>query len=127
MQLGGNAKAASFFKSHNCLTKDVQEKYNSRAASLYREKLSQEAVKAMRLHGDKVGRMSAQSLLGYVVALMSIFCSFTSILVSALPMVNVTIQRRLTFSLAALTLMGRKPCRPRSPPSPPPASRPLHS
>jgi len=54
MQLGGNAKAASFFKSHNCLTKDVQEKYNSRAASLYREKLSQEAVKAMRLHGDKL-------------------------------------------------------------------------
>ena len=71
MQLGGNAKAASFFKSHNCLTKDVQEKYNSRAASLYREKLSQEAVKAMRLHGDKVGRMSGrgQSMSGYVVAL----------------------------------------------------------
>lgn len=54
MQLGGNARAGTFFRSHNCVTSDAQQKYNSRAASLYRDKLSQEATKAMRMYGDKV-------------------------------------------------------------------------
>jgi len=54
MQLGGNARAGTFFRSHNCQTTDAQQKYNSRAASMYRDKLSQEATKAMRLYGDKV-------------------------------------------------------------------------
>jgi len=54
MQLGGNAKASTFFRSHNCMTTDTQQKYNSRAAQLYREKLSQAAVQAMRMHGDKL-------------------------------------------------------------------------
>jgi len=54
MQLGGNAKASTFFRSHNCVTTDTQQKYNSRAAQLYREKLSQAAAQAMRMHGDKL-------------------------------------------------------------------------
>jgi len=54
MQLGGNSRAGSFFRSHNCSTTDAQQKYNSRAASLYRDKLSQEAAKANRMYGDKL-------------------------------------------------------------------------
>jgi len=54
MQLGGNAKALTFFRSHNCATSDTQVKYNSRAAQLYREKLHQSAAQAMRLHGTKL-------------------------------------------------------------------------
>ena len=50
----GNARAGTFFRSHNCNTRDSQQKYNSRAASMYRDKLSQDAVKAMRMYGDKV-------------------------------------------------------------------------
>lgn len=54
MQLGGNSKAQTFFRSHNCTTTDTQQKYNSRAAQLYREKLHQLAAQAMRLHGTKL-------------------------------------------------------------------------
>jgi ADP-ribosylation factor GTPase-activating protein 2/3 len=54
MQTGGNANAAAFFEQQNCTTKDSQQKYNSRAAQLYREKLHQNAVKAQRTYGTKV-------------------------------------------------------------------------
>jgi len=54
MQLGGNAKATSFFRQQNANTSDTQQKYNSRAAQLYREKLHQSAAQAMRLHGTKL-------------------------------------------------------------------------
>jgi len=54
MQLGGNAKALTFFRGHNCTTTDTQQKYNSRAAQLYREQLQKSAAQAMRLHGTKL-------------------------------------------------------------------------
>eukprot|EP01134_Creolimax_fragrantissima_P000896 CFRG0896T1 len=40
MKLGGNAKCNAFFRDHGCVTKDINAKYHSRAAILYREKLA---------------------------------------------------------------------------------------
>ncbi|KAF6768016.1 hypothetical protein AHF37_06565 [Paragonimus kellicotti] len=67
MQVGGNENAVchvtfriiiiyqkAFFAQHNCKTSDVQAKYQSRAAELYRAKLEKLAVDAMKQYGTKL-------------------------------------------------------------------------
>ena len=54
MQVSGNGVATAFFRQHGCSTKDATAKYNSRAAALYKEKVSQLASQAMRMYGTQV-------------------------------------------------------------------------
>lgn len=54
MQCGGNANAQQFFQQHDCSVKDVQQKYNSRAAQLYKDKLASQASAAMRQYGTQL-------------------------------------------------------------------------
>ena len=45
---------STFFRQHGCTTNDANAKYNSRAAQLYREKLTTMAATAHRAHGTEV-------------------------------------------------------------------------
>ncbi|KAM4035358.1 ADP-ribosylation factor GTPase-activating protein 3 isoform 2-T2 [Anomaloglossus baeobatrachus] len=54
MQVGGNTNATVFFRQHGCNTNDTNAKYNSRASSLYREKIKTLATQATRKHGTEL-------------------------------------------------------------------------
>ena len=54
----------AFFRQQNVDTSDVQVKYKSRAAQLYRDKLHHSANQAMRLHGTKVNEVNTVSIVG---------------------------------------------------------------
>ncbi|XP_077286936.1 ADP-ribosylation factor GTPase activating protein 3 isoform X2 [Arctopsyche grandis] len=54
MQLGGNANASQFFRQHNLVTDDARQKYSSRVAQLYRDKLASMSANAMKVHGTQL-------------------------------------------------------------------------
>ncbi|CAL1568543.1 unnamed protein product [Knipowitschia caucasica] len=54
MQVGGNTSAIAFFNQHGCNSTAANTKYNSRAATLYREKIKTLATQATRCHGTEL-------------------------------------------------------------------------
>ncbi|CEF59764.1 ADP-ribosylation factor GTPase activating protein 3 [Strongyloides ratti] len=53
MQVSGNSNASKFFKDHGCETSDIQQKYKSRAATMYRDKVSKMATYAHETFNDE--------------------------------------------------------------------------
>ena len=54
MQLGGNCNALTYFLEHGAVKHDSQQKYNSRAAQMYRSKLLNQCHHALRTYGTKL-------------------------------------------------------------------------
>ncbi|XP_035442793.2 ADP-ribosylation factor GTPase-activating protein 2 [Spodoptera frugiperda] len=54
MQLGGNVNATQFFRTHGLSTEDARQKYSSRVAQMYRDKLSAMSEQAMKTYGTKL-------------------------------------------------------------------------
>ncbi|XP_026736874.1 ADP-ribosylation factor GTPase-activating protein 3 [Trichoplusia ni] len=54
MQLGGNVNATQFFRTHGLSTEDARQKYSSRVAQMYRDKLSAMSEQAMKTYGSKL-------------------------------------------------------------------------
>jgi len=60
MQKGGNANANAFFRQHNLTTTDAGQKYKSRVASMYREKLDQLVNKSLQEVGTSSVHLDQQ-------------------------------------------------------------------
>jgi len=54
MQVGGNSQATLFFRQHGSTSNDAQQKYNSRAAKLYKSKIEKSATDAMKTFGTRL-------------------------------------------------------------------------
>ncbi|CAK1588847.1 unnamed protein product [Parnassius mnemosyne] len=54
MQLGGNVNATQFFRTHGLVTEDARQKYSSRVAQMYRDKLNALSEQAMKTYGTKL-------------------------------------------------------------------------
>ncbi|XP_045539573.1 ADP-ribosylation factor GTPase-activating protein 3 [Papilio machaon] len=54
MQLGGNVNATQYFRTHGLSTDDARQKYSSRVAQMYRDKLNALSEQAMKIHGTKL-------------------------------------------------------------------------
>ncbi|CAG9782622.1 unnamed protein product [Diatraea saccharalis] len=54
MQLGGNANATQYFHTHGLVSEDARQKYSSRVAQMYRDKLNSLSEQAMKTHGTKL-------------------------------------------------------------------------
>jgi len=62
MQVGGNAAATAFFRANGCQeSKDLQAKYGSRAASLYKSKIDSLTAEAMKKYGYSILHLPSRS------------------------------------------------------------------